>query len=65
MSLDMAPKRGAFIGKIKIFQQEFSRSSSDVKMKIYEIYTLSFYGSCLYDLFSKEAENLYMVNNHI
>jgi len=59
MALDMSQKRGSFIGKIKSLEQEFSGSSSEVLMRIFEIYTLSFFGSSLYNLFSKAAERLY------
>ena len=60
---DMAQKRGSFIGKMKSLEQEFCGSSCDVKMRIFEIYTMSFFGSSLYDLFSKEAERIYTTYN--
>ena len=56
-------KRGGFIGKIHSLHQEFSFASSEVKMKIYEIYTTSFYGSCLWDFESKECEKLFKAWN--
>ena len=65
MSMDVARKRGMFIGKIKSLQQEFSGTSYEVKMRLYEIYTLSFYGSNIYNLFSKDVNRIYTTYNKL
>ena len=65
MSMDIAQKRGMFIGKIKSLQQEFCGTNSEVKMRIFQIYTLSFYGSSIYNLFSKEVNRIYTTYNKL
>ena len=59
MKKDIAIKRGRFIGKVNSLKQEFHYVSPEIKMKMYDIYTKSFYGSNLYDLFSTECNRLY------
>ena len=59
MKHDIAIKRGRFIGKINSLKQEFYYATPEVKMKLYNIYTTSFYGSNLYALFSKECNKIY------
>ena len=59
MKKDISIKRGRFIGKINSLKQEFHYLMPDIKMKLYDIYTKSFYGSNLYSLFSSECERLY------
>ena len=41
-SLDMAQKRGSFIGKIKILEQKCCVSWCDIKMIIFGIYTMNY-----------------------
>ena len=43
--------------------QEFCFATSAVKTKLYDVFTLSFYGSPLWDLFSEEVEKLYRSYN--
>ena len=59
MRVDMSQKRGKFIGKVSSLLQEFSNVDPEVKVKILNIYTTSFYGSNLWDIFSKDCERLY------
>ena len=59
MSLDIGEKRRRFIGKIQSFKQEFHFVNPDIMMKILEIYTMSFYGSPLYSIFSKECDRIF------
>ena len=60
---DCQIKRGHFIGKIHSLNQEFYCATSAVKMKLYDIFTLSFYGSALWNLFGPEVEKLYRSYN--
>jgi len=60
---DCNVKRGGFVGKIHSLHQEFAFASSEVKMKMYEIYTMSFYGSCLWDFESEECKKLFRAWN--
>ena len=55
---DCLIKRGQFIGKIHSLQQEFPTLASHVKMKLIDIYTLSFYGSPLWNLFGPEVAKI-------
>ena len=65
MNLDIGEKRRKFIGKIQSLRQEFHFVDPDIMMKILEIYTMSFYGSPLYDIFSKECERIFSTYNSI
>ena len=59
MKKDTSIKRGRFIGKINSLKQEFHYLMPEIKMRLYDIYTKSFYGSNLYSLFSSECERIY------
>ena len=65
MSKDISTKRGRFIGKINSLKQEFHFASPDIKIKLLNIYTTSFYGSSLYNLYSKECRRFYTTWNQI
>ena len=51
------------IGKIHSLNQEFSYVSPEIKMKLMNIYTTSFYGSSLYRLYSSQCDKLYHAYN--
>ena len=53
---DILIKRAAFINKNNDILQEFYFSHPDTKIKLNGIYNSHFTGSCLWDLFSREAE---------
>ena len=59
MKIDMSQKRGKFIGKIISLFQEFNYVEPDVFVKIMNIYSASFYGSALWDIFSHDCDRLY------
>ena len=59
MRTDVAQKRGKFIGKINSLLQEFHFASSDILVKLLNVYTTSFYGSPVWDLLSPECERIY------
>ena len=59
MSIDLAQKRGTLIGKLNSLRQEFHYVEPNVFVKILNIYATSFYGSSLWDLFSKEYEIMF------
>lgn len=59
MKTDSDMKRCKFIGKIHSLNQEFGFVSSDIKMKLLNIYTTSFYGSSLYRIYSNQCDRLY------
>ena len=63
MTRDIAVKRGRFIGKLNSLSQEFHYASPDVYMRIVNIYAVSFHGSSLWDIFSKECERVYAAWN--
>ena len=63
MSSDCDKKRGIYIGKIHSLFQEFHFVSPHVVMKLFEIYTHSFYGSNLWNLFGKECDKIYKAYN--
>ena len=63
MKRDITVKRGKFIGKINALSQEFFFASPEVFMKILNIYTVSFYGSGLWDMFSDECDRIYKAWN--
>ena len=50
MKIDCSVKRGKFIGKINSLLREFSFCDPKIKVKIFNIYATSFYGSGLWDL---------------
>ena len=56
---DCTWKRGKFIGRINSLLQEFSFCDPSVKLRIFNIYATSFYGSGLWDLASKEVDKIY------
>ena len=59
MRSDCLSKRGKFIGKVNSLLQEFSFVDSHVLVRILEIYVTTFYGSCLWDLYSPEVNKIY------
>ena len=59
MRSDILSKRGKFIGKVNSLLQEFSYVDSHVMVRILEIYVTTFYGSCLWDLYSPEVKKIY------
>ena len=61
--VDCTLKRGKFIGKVNSLLQEFHFVEADIFIKILSIYTTSFYGSGLWDLYSKEVDRLYKAWN--
>ena len=63
MRLDIAKKRGAFIGKTNSLLQEFSNTSSEVFLKLLNCFTTNLYGSNLWNLFGKDCERLYTSYN--
>ena len=58
-SKDLAMKRGDCIGRLHSILQEFHFANPLVKMQLFRIYTTSFYGSSLWDLFSGPCNKLY------
>ena len=63
MKMDLALKRGKFIGKVNSLLQEFHYVDSGMLMTLVNVYASSFYGSSLWDLMSKDAEKLYRTWN--
>ena len=63
MKKDLTVKRGKFIGKLNSLAQEFYFASPSVKMKVFNIYCTSFYGSGLWDLYSSDCQRLYTAWN--
>ena len=59
MKIDMAQKRGAFIGKVNSLLQEFHFVSPEVFMKLLNTYAASMYGSNTWDILSSDCERLY------
>ena len=59
MKVDMAMKRGAFIGKVNSLLQEFHAVPSEVFVKILNMYATSMYGSNTWDILSADCERLY------
>ena len=60
MRVDVAQKRGAFIGKINsLLLQEFHSVTPNVFFKLMNTYALSIYGSNTWDIFSTDCEKLY------
>ena len=63
MKTDNDMKRCKFIGKIHSLNQEFGFASPEIKMKLLNIYTTSFYGSSLYKLYTNQCDKLYHAYN--
>ena len=63
MELDMDSKRFSFNGKIHSLAQELHFLDPAVKMKIYEIYCQSFYGSNLWNLFGSKCDRIFKSYN--
>ena len=63
MQRDMSKKKGQFIGKVNSMLQEFHYVHPKVFMKLINVYTASFPGSNLWDLFSSDSERLYKAWN--
>ena len=63
MKVDMAIKRGKFIGKVNSLLQEFHFADPAVLVRILNIFTTSFYGSGLWDLQSPECDRLFKAWN--
>ena len=63
MQVDVAQKRGAFIGKMNSLLQEFHFVKPDVMIKLMNTYSLSLYGSNTWDIFSTDCERLYSSYN--
>ena len=63
MVRDIPIKRGNFIWKLIFISQEFFYASPNVFLKILNIYAVSFHGSGLWNLFSKDCERLYKAWN--
>ena len=59
MKVEIAQKRGAFIGKVNSLLQEFPNVSPSVFIKLMHFYAAAVYCSSLWDLFSTECEQLY------
>ena len=59
MKVDLALKRGRFIGKVNSLLQEFHYVDPSVFIKIMTIFTTSFYGSGIWDLQSSECDRLF------
>ena len=59
MKIDCTLKRGKFIGKMNSLLQEFNYVDPSVKIKIFNIFATSFYGSGLWDLYSNEVDRIY------
>ena len=58
LSKDIMEKRAQFINRANELEQEFSYAHSSTKIRLNQIFNTSFYGSQLWDLFSKEAERV-------
>jgi len=59
MTKDCSIKRACFISKIHSLNQEFYFSEPKTLMKLYNIYTCSFHGSHLWDLYCNNVVRLY------
>ena len=58
MSKDVSCKRAKFISKIHSLNQEFHYANTSTVLKLYDIYTCDFYGSNLWDLYSRDVQKL-------
>ena len=63
MRIDIARKRGIFIGKINSLLQEFHFVTSDTLLKLMNSYATTLYGSNTWDIFSVDCEKLYTSYN--
>ena len=63
MRVDIAQKRGAFIGKINSLLQEFHFANPNVMIKLMNTYATSLYGSNTWDIFSPDCDWLYSSYN--
>ena len=63
MKVDCLAKRGRFIGKVNSLLQEFHHVDPEVMVRLLNIYTTSFYGSVLWDLYSPEVTRIYSAWN--
>ena len=63
MKKDVNCKRGQFIGRVNSLSQEFYFADPHSFIKILNLYTVSFPGSCLWDLFSTDCDRLYKAWN--
>ena len=59
MSIDIAQKRGKYIGKVNSLLQEFHFVNPDIMTKLVNVYATSFYGSGTWYIFSTSCEKLY------
>ena len=59
MKTDCVLKRGKFIGKINSLLQEFHYVEPQVMIKLINIYCTSFYGSSLWDIYSKKVTRIF------
>ena len=59
MRSDCLMKRAQFIGKVNSLLQEFNFVDNSVMIRILNIYVTTFYGSCLWDLYSPEVTRIY------
>ena len=58
MSKDISCKRDKFISKIHSLNPEFHYANSSTVLKLYDIYNCDFYGSNLWDLYSRDVQKL-------
>ena len=63
MKMDIACKRGSFIGKTNSLLQEFGNVQKEVFLKLMHTSAMTLYGSNLWNLFSKDCERLYTSYN--
>ena len=56
-------KRGDFIGRVHSILQEFHFANPQVKMKMFSIYSNSFYGSSLWNIFNGTCDRLFTAWN--
>ena len=63
MKRDCLVKRGKLIGKVNSLLQELHFATPTVKMRLLNTYVTSFYGSCLWDLYSPEVTRIYSTWN--
>ena len=59
MKVDCSQKRGKFIGKLNSLSQEFHYVTPQVYVRILNVFATSFYGSSLWNLFSKDCERIF------
>ena len=59
MKLDMLSKRGQFISKVNSLLQEFHFVDPKIMIKFICTYATNFYGSSLWNLYSRDCEKLY------